>query len=54
MGSVANDRRIDCVEFPATDVAETKAFYTQAFEWEFTDYGPENGYAARTDCPART
>lgn len=37
----SNDRRIDYVEFPAGDVAKTKAFYIQAFGWKFTDYGPE-------------
>ena len=37
----ANDRCIDYIEFPATDVAKTKAFYQQAFGWKFTDYGPD-------------
>ena len=32
---------IDYVEFPATDIAATKAFFVQAFGWVFTDYGPE-------------
>lgn len=41
MSQEEQDRRIDYVEFPATDVAATKAFYEQAFGWEFTDYGPE-------------
>ena len=36
-----NDRRIDYVEFPATDVAKTKKFYVDAFGWKFTDYGPD-------------
>jgi uncharacterized protein len=36
-----NDGRIDYIEFPATDVATTKAFYQQAFGWKFTDYGPD-------------
>jgi len=34
------DRRIDYVEFPATDIAATKRFYSEVFGWEFTDYGP--------------
>ncbi len=34
------DSRIDYIEFPATDIAKTKAFYIQAFGWKFTDYGP--------------
>ena len=35
-----NDRRIDYVEFYASDLARTKAFYTTVFGWKFTDYGP--------------
>ena len=37
----ANDRRIDYVEFYSSDLARTKTFYTAAFGWKFTDYGPE-------------
>src|SRR5256885_8976366 len=36
-----NDRRIDYIEFHATDLARTKAFYTGVFGWKFTDYGPD-------------
>ncbi|MGB1581534.1 MAG: VOC family protein [Nevskiales bacterium] len=36
--------KIDYVEYAARDLAATKAFFEQAFGWEFTDYGPE--YAA--------
>jgi uncharacterized protein len=43
----ANDRRIDYVEFLTADIARAKAFYSGAFGWEFTDYGPE--YAAFFD-----
>lgn len=39
--SADHDRRIDYVEFSATDVAATKRFYIDAFGWKFTDYGPE-------------
>lgn len=39
--TTSNDRRIDYVEFPATDIAATKRFYTDAFGWKFTDYGPD-------------
>jgi predicted enzyme related to lactoylglutathione lyase len=35
------DRRMDYVEFPATDIGETKKFYSRLFGWEFTDYGPD-------------
>ena len=31
---------IDYVELPGGDLAATKAFYTSAFGWGFTDYGP--------------
>ncbi len=37
----AHDRRIDYIELPATDIAATKQFYTQAFGWAFTDYGAD-------------
>ncbi|MGE5314866.1 MAG: VOC family protein [Acidobacteriota bacterium] len=40
-------RRIDYVEFPATDIEKTKAFYSAVFGWEFRDYGPE--YASFED-----
>ena len=36
--------RIDYVELAGGDVPASKAFYTAAFGWGFTDYGPE--YAA--------
>lgn len=36
-----NDRRIDYIEFQATDIQKTKQFYGQAFGWKFEDYGPE-------------
>ena len=39
--SAEHDRRIDYIEFPATDVAKTKRFYTDVFGWKFTDYGPD-------------
>lgn len=42
-----NDRRIDYIEFPATDIAKTKEFYSRVFGWKFEDYGPE--YASFVD-----
>jgi predicted enzyme related to lactoylglutathione lyase len=39
--SPEHDRRIDYVELPATNVANTKKFYSDAFGWQFTDYGPD-------------
>jgi predicted enzyme related to lactoylglutathione lyase len=39
--------RIDYVELPSATAHElTRAFYTKAFGWEFTQYGPE--YSATT------
>jgi uncharacterized protein len=34
------NERIDYVELPGGDLAATKAFYTAAFGWGFTDFGP--------------
>ena len=36
-----HDRRVDYVEFTTTDMDRTKAFYSEIFGWEFTDYGPD-------------
>ena len=33
--------KLDYVEFPASDLNATKAFFTAAFDWSFVDYGPE-------------
>ncbi|MCP4566194.1 MAG: VOC family protein [FCB group bacterium] len=41
MSQVEHDRRVDYIEFLATDIKETKMFYSAVFGWEFTDYGPE-------------
>ncbi len=41
MSHAAQDRRIDYIEFPATDIASTKRFYGDIFGWQFEDYGPE-------------
>ena len=41
METTSNDRRIDYIEFPATDVAAARAFYARVFGWKFTDYGPD-------------
>lgn len=32
---------INYVEFAANDLLKIKAFYSQAFKWQFTDYGPD-------------
>jgi uncharacterized protein len=36
-----HDRRIDYLEFAATDLPAVKRFYGEAFGWQFTDYGPD-------------
>ncbi|MEP2668728.1 MAG: VOC family protein [Cyclobacteriaceae bacterium] len=41
------DNHIDYVEFKAKDLEAVKAFYTQSFNWSFTDYGPT--YTAFSD-----
>lgn len=33
--------KINYIEFPASDLVSTKAFFEAAFGWEFVDYGPE-------------
>lgn len=33
--------KIDYVEFAARDMEATKAFFTDALDWAFTDYGPD-------------
>ena len=33
--------KINYVEFPAKDINTVKAFFTAAFGWTFTDYGPD-------------
>ena len=41
MSQAEQDRRVDYIEFPATDIAGTKRFFADVFGWEFTDYGPD-------------
>jgi len=33
--------KMNYIEFPAKDLAATKAFFESVFGWSFTDYGPE-------------
>ena len=33
--------KINYVEFPASDIKATKAFFNSVFDWSFVDYGPE-------------
>jgi len=39
--------KMNYVEFPAKDLAATKAFFAAVFGWTFTDYGP--AYTAFAD-----
>ncbi len=32
---------IDYIEFGVTDMTRSQRFYAAAFDWQFTDYGPE-------------
>jgi len=41
MSQQEQDRRIDYVEFAATDIEVAKQFYTTVFGWKFTDWGPD-------------
>lgn len=36
--------KINYVEFPAKNIQAAKDFFTEVFDWSFTDYGPD--YAA--------
>ncbi|MET1079435.1 MAG: VOC family protein [Pseudomonas sp.] len=40
MSTPEHDRRIDYIEFGATQLEPIKSFYAKAFGWTFTDYGP--------------
>ena len=33
--------KLDYVEFPARDLATTRAFFIAAFGWEFEEFGPD-------------
>ncbi len=33
--------KLNYIEFPAGNIEATKSFFSKAFSWEFTDYGPE-------------
>ena len=62
--STENNLRLDYVEFGTRDVAAAKKFYSAAFGWKFTDYGPDytsfadgrlsGGFRAEPEPPAKT
>lgn len=33
--------KINYVEFPAKDISVAKSFFSQVFNWEFEDFGPD-------------
>lgn len=33
--------KLDYVEFPARDLSATRAFFNQAFGWQFEEFGPD-------------
>ena len=41
MAQNEKDKRINYIEIPVTDIAESKRFYGEAFGWKFVDYGPD-------------
>jgi len=40
--------KINYIEFPASNIKATKAFFADAFDWSFEDYGPEYARRSRT------
>ena len=40
MSQEEQDRRVDYIEFPTTNIGEIKSFYSGVFGWKFTDFGP--------------
>jgi predicted enzyme related to lactoylglutathione lyase len=57
------EKQIDYIEFPASDIAAAKKFYSEVFGWKFEDYGPgytsfmdgriAGGFTTETPGPAR-
>ncbi len=41
MDQKEQEKRIDYIEFPTTDMEGVKKFYTTVFGWKFTDWGPD-------------
>lgn len=41
MSQHEHDKRVDYVEFFASDLGAVKSFYGGAFGWKFTDWGPD-------------
>ncbi len=41
MAQNEKNKRIDYIEIPVTDMAESRRFYAEVFGWKFVDYGPD-------------
>ena len=41
MSHPALHRKINYIEFAATDIARAKQFYSTVFGWTFKDWGPD-------------
>ena len=41
MSQAENHRKVNYIEFAATDVTRAKQFYAAAFGWSFEDWGPD-------------
>jgi predicted enzyme related to lactoylglutathione lyase len=41
MSNATNHHKINYIEFPSTDIEQTKKFYATVFGWSFVDYGPQ-------------
>lgn len=39
--AMSNDQKINYIELPGDDMAALEAFYSSAFGWTFTSYGPD-------------
>lgn len=44
---MSQHEKINYLEFPAKDIMIAKSFFSQVFDWEFIDYGPD--YSAFAD-----
>ena len=38
---MSDHEKLNYVELPASNLSATKAFFTNVFNWQFTDYGPD-------------
>jgi len=41
IAKMQNHEKINYVEFPAKDLSLAKKFFSDVFNWSFTDYGPD-------------